>query len=184
MCSLSIRRPGGPARRSRGLQPLAPSSYAELGFIVISVDARGTTYRSADFSQARYGELNLIGLDDHIAAITALARTRPYLDTNRVGIVGHSYGGFAALRGMLEFPDFYKVGISSAAMVDTQGMYADYHWSAFHGSPRYSDGTQWRPRPDEVPANWARLNAASLAGNLRGKLLIQMGALDENVPPG
>ena len=85
----------------RGLQPLAPSSYAELGFIVISVDARGTTYRSADFSQARYGELNLIGLDDHIAAITALARTRPYLDTHRVGIVGHSYGGFTALRGML-----------------------------------------------------------------------------------
>jgi dipeptidyl-peptidase-4 len=155
-----------------------------LGFIVISVDARGTTYRSAAFSQARYGELNLIGLDDHIAAITALARTRPYLDTNRVGIVGHSYGGFAALRGMLEFPDFYKVGISSAAMVDTQGMYADYHWSAFQGSPRYSDGTQWRPRPAEVPANWTRLNAASLAGNLRGKLLIQMGALDENVPPG
>ena len=39
-------------------------------------------------------------------------------------------------------------------------------------------------RPDEVPANWARLNASSLAGNLRGKLLIQMGVLDENVPPG
>jgi dipeptidyl aminopeptidase/acylaminoacyl peptidase len=168
----------------RGLQPLAPSAYAELGFIVISVDARGTTYRSAVFSQARYGELNLIGLDDHIAAITALARARPYLDTNRVGIVGHSYGGFAALRGMLEFPDFYKAGISSAAVVDTQGMYADYHWSAFQGSPRYSDGTQWRPKPDEVPANWGRLNASSLAGNLRGKLLIQMGALDENVPPG
>jgi dipeptidyl-peptidase 4 len=63
----------------RGLQPLAPTSYAELGFIVISMEARGTTYRSADFSQAWYGELNLIGLDDHIAAITALARTRPYL---------------------------------------------------------------------------------------------------------
>ena len=100
---------------------------------MISVGARGTTYRSADFSQARYGELNLIGLDDHIAAITALARTRPYLDTHRVGIVGHSYGGFAALRGMLEFPDFYKVGISSAAMVDMQGMYADYHLERFPG---------------------------------------------------
>jgi dipeptidyl aminopeptidase/acylaminoacyl peptidase len=106
------------------------------------------------------------------------------MDAGRVGVVGHSYGGFAALRAMLEFPEFYKVGISSAAMVDTQGMYADYHWSAFQGSPRYSDGTQWRPGPAEVPANWARLNAASLAGNLRGKLLIQMGALDENVPPG
>jgi dipeptidyl aminopeptidase/acylaminoacyl peptidase len=168
----------------RGLQPLAPASYAELGFIVISVDARGTTYRSAAYSQARYGELNLAGLDDHIAAITALARTRPYLDINRVGIIGHSYGGFVALRGVLEFPDFFKVAISSAAMVDTQGMYADYHWSAFQGAPRYSDGSPWRPMPGEVPANWARLNASSLAANLRGKLLIQIGALDENVPPG
>jgi dipeptidyl-peptidase-4 len=168
----------------RGMQPLAPSSYAELGFIVISVDARGTTYRSAAFSQARYGQLNLAGLDDHIAAITALARTRPYLDISRVGIIGHSYGGFAALRGVLEYPDFYKVAISSAAMVDTQGMYADYHWSAFQGNPLYSDGTRWRPRPDEIPENWGRLNAASLAANLRGKLLIQLGELDENVPPG
>jgi dipeptidyl-peptidase 4 len=168
----------------RGIQPLAPSSYAELGFIVVSVDARGTTYRSREFSQARYGELNRAGLDDHIAAIRALAQTRPYFDLDRVGVVGHSYGGFAALRAMLEFPEFFKVGISSAAMVDTQGMYADYHWSAFQGRPRYGDGTEWRPSPADIPDNWQSLNASGMAEKLTGKLLLQMGELDENVPPG
>jgi dipeptidyl-peptidase-4 len=168
----------------RGKQPLAPSSYAELGFIVISVDARGTTYRSERFLHAGYGALNRVGLDDHIAAIRALAATRPYLDTDRVGIVGHSYGGFAALRALLEFPDFFKAGISSAAMVDTQGMYADYHWSAFQGRPRYSDGTEWRPTPSEVAANWTSLSASAQVHQLKGKLLLQMGELDENVPPG
>ncbi len=168
----------------RGKQPLAPSSYAELGFIVICVDARGTTYRSAQFLHTGYGELNRIGLDDHIAAIRSLAATRPYLDLARVGIIGHSYGGYAALRAMLEFPEFFKVGISSAAMINTQGMYSDYHWSAFHGRPRYSDGTEWRGSATEVARNWESLNASALAGQLRGKLMLQMGELDENVPPG
>jgi dipeptidyl aminopeptidase/acylaminoacyl peptidase len=168
----------------RGKQPLAPSSYAELGFIVICVDARGTTYRSAQFLHAGYGELNRIGLDDHIAAIRSLAETRSYLDRERVGIIGHSYGGYAALRAMLEFPEFFKVGISSAAMMNTQGMYSDYHWSAFHGRPRYSDGTEWRGTKTEIAGNWESLNASTQAGKLQGKLLLQMGELDENVPPG
>ena len=168
----------------RGRQPLAPSSYAELGFVVICVDARGTTYRSKAFLHSGYGALNRVGLDDHVAAIRALAATRTYLDPDRVGIVGHSYGGFAALRGVLEFPEFFKVAISSAAMVDTQGMYADYHWSAFQGRPRYRDGGEWRPRPTEVAENWQALSASAQAGRLKGKLLLQMGELDENVPPG
>jgi dipeptidyl-peptidase 4 len=168
----------------RGKQPLAPSSYAELGFIVICVDARGTTYRSAQFSQAGYGTLNRIGLDDHIAAIRALAATRTYIDIERVGIMGHSYGGYAALRAMLEFPEFFKVGISSAAMMNTQGMYSDYHWSAFQGRPRYSDGTEWRGTTTEIARNWQLLNASAQAHQLKGKLLLQMGELDENVPPG
>lgn len=168
----------------RGMQPLAPSSYAELGFIVVSVDARGTTYRSEAFLHATYGQLNRVGLDDHVTTIRALGAQRPYLDLDRVGIVGHSYGGFAALRALLEFPEFFKVGISSAAMVDTQGMYADYHWSAFQGAPIYSDGSHRRPTPTEIPGNWQALSASGMADKLQGKLLLQMGELDENVPPG
>jgi len=168
----------------RGKQPLQPSSYAELGFIVVSVDARGTTYRSEKFLHAGYGALNRVGLDDHIATIRELAATRPYMDLGRVGIVGHSYGGFVALRALLEFPEFFKVGISSAAMIDVQGMYADYHWSAFQGRPRYSDGSEWRPNATEVAENWKSLSASAKVNQLQGKLLVQMGELDENVPPG
>jgi dipeptidyl-peptidase 4 len=167
----------------RGKQPLAPSSYAELGFIVVCIDARGTTYRSKQFLHTGYGALHRVGLEDHVVAIRELASTRRYLDTDRVGIVGHSYGGFAALRALLEFPDFFKVGISSAAMADTQGMYADYHWSAFHGRPQYSDGSEWRPNSNEVARNWEVLSASAQVRKLRGSLLIQMGELDENVPP-
>jgi dipeptidyl-peptidase 4 len=168
----------------RGKQPLAPSSYAELGFIVVSVDARGTAFRSRAFSQAGYGKLNLIGLDDHVAAIRQLAARLPYLDADRVGIIGHSYGGMAVYRAMLEFPDFFKVGIASAGAASTHGMYLDYNWTAFQGRPVYRDGGELRLDPTEVPANYESLDGAAQADRLRGKLLMQFGELDENVPPG
>lgn len=168
----------------RGRQPLWPSSLAELGFIVVSLDSRGTTHRSKEFSQYGYGKLNLIGLGDHVHAITELAKDRPYMDIDRVGVIGHSYGGYAAIRAMLEFPDFYKVGIASAGPADMHVMYNDYHWSAYHGKPRYATGAEWLGEDKtEVPANWSNMAASMQAGRLKGKLLIQFGELDENVPP-
>lgn len=159
------------------------AAYAELGFIVVVVDARGTTYRSREFLHSGYGELNRIGLDDHVAVIRSLAAERSYMDADRVGIVGHSFGGYAALRAMLEFPEVFKAGIASAAPMDVPGMYADFHWSSFQGTPMYSDGSRWRLSPTEIPSNYRSLHASSMAERLRGKLLIQLGELDENVPP-
>ena len=167
----------------RGRQPLAPSSYAELGFIVVSLDARGTTNRSREFLHHGYGQLNKIGLGDHVHAIREIAKTRPYMDLNRVGITGHSYGGYAAIRAMLEYPDFFKVGISSAGMGETHAMYHDYHWTAFHGRPTYSNGTPWRNGLVEIPEKWKDIAASTQANKLKGDLLIQFGELDENVPP-
>ena len=168
----------------RGRQPLWPSSLAELGFIVVSLDSRGTAHRSKEFSQHGYGRLNLIGLGDHVHAITELARDRPYMDIDRVGVIGHSYGGYAAIRAMLEFPEFYKVGVSSAGPADMHVMYNDYHWSAYHGKPLYRNGTEWLGEDKtETPANWRDMAASMQAGRLKGKLLIQFGELDENVPP-
>lgn len=167
----------------RGRQPLVPSSYAELGFIVVSLDARGTTNRSREFLHYGYGELNKIGLGDHVHAITEIAKTRPYMDLDRVGVTGHSYGGYAAIRAMLEYPDFFKVGISSAGMADTHAMYHDYHWTAFHGRPTYSNGKPWRDGLVEISENWTNVAASTEAHKLKGDLLIQFGELDENVPP-
>lgn len=168
----------------RGRQPLWPSSVAELGFIVVSLDARGTTYRSKAFSTYGFGELNLIGLGDHVHAIKELAKERPYMDVSRVGTIGHSYGGYTTIRAMLEFPEFFKVGISSAGPADMHVMYNDYHWTAYHGRARYGNETEWLgDDKTEVPSNYRNIAGSLQADQLQGKLLLQFGELDENVPP-
>jgi dipeptidyl-peptidase-4 len=163
---------------------LDQASYAELGFIVVTVDGRGTTNRSREFSQSQYGRLNTNGLEDHVAAIRELAAQRPYMDLDRVGVFGVSYGGYMTLRAMLEFPDFYKAGVCTAGIAAMPGMFADYHWSAFQGRPRYADGSELRPDVASVPANWTGLDARPQVERLKGKLSIQLSELDENALPG
>ncbi len=164
--------------------PPSPAALAELGVIAVCIDARGTAFRSREFLHATYGMLNINGLDDHVAAIKQLAERFPYIDASRVGVMGGSYGGWSAFRAMLEFPDFFKVGIAGSPPGSMHDGYLDYHWTAFHGRPVYSDGTELRPTPTEVPKNWNALDGRQQAGRLKGNLLILMGELDENVLPG
>jgi dipeptidyl aminopeptidase/acylaminoacyl peptidase len=125
-----------------------------------------------------------MGLEDHVAALSQLAARIPAIDLERVGIIGGSFGGWSALRGMLEFPEFFKVGVAGVPPGALHNMYADYHLSAFHGRPEYGDGGEMRTDPTEVPRNWTNVDSRRLAGRLAGKLLIVMGELDENVLPG
>lgn len=163
---------------------LDQAAYAELGFIVVTIDGRGTTNRSKAFSQVMYGKLNTNGLEDHVAAIRELAARRPYMDIERVGIYGVSYGGYMAVRGLLEFPEFFKAGISTAGIAVMPGMFADYHWSAFQGRPRYRDGGELRQGEGDTPSNWMALDARNQAERLKGKLFLQFSELDENALPG
>jgi len=163
------------------LVPQYPAAVAELGFIVMVIDARGTTYRSKEFSHYSYERLNTIGLEDHVAAIRQLGERYSYIDVERVGIYGHSYGGYTVIRAMLEFPEFFKVGIAGAGPALLHGLYQDYHWKAYHGSPRYADGSEWKTSPTEMPANWDNLDARKQAEKLQGKLMMLIGELDENV---
>jgi dipeptidyl aminopeptidase/acylaminoacyl peptidase len=101
-------------------QSPSPPALAELGFLVVAIDARGTTYRSREFLHATYGKLNVNGLDDHVAVIKQLGEKYPWVDATRVGIMGGSYGGWSAFRGMLEFPDFYKVGVAESPPASAQ----------------------------------------------------------------
>jgi dipeptidyl-peptidase-4 len=156
----------------------------ELGFATVTVDARGTTYRSREFSYANYGKLNINGLDDHVAAIRQLQERLHYLDLTRVGISGSSEGGYDAIRGLLEFPDFYKVGIANVPGITFHAEPPAMDWYAFQGPPVYSDGTHLRPKPNEVPQNWKETDTVAQAARLKGHLLITMGELDENVLPG
>lgn len=161
--------------------PSAPSSYAALGMGVVIVDGRGTTGRSREFLHSIFGRLHVNGLDDHVAAITQLARRQPWMDLRRVGVIGRSYGGWSAFRAMLEFPDFYSVGVAGAPPGSQHNMYLDYHATAMHGRPRYADGSERRTGPTEVPANWNVLDGRQQAHRLKGKLLVILGELDENV---
>ncbi len=159
------------------------ASLGELGFVAVSVDARGTAFRDRAFSHQSWQNLHQIGLYDHIAVIKQLAETRPWMDISRIGIHGGSYGGFTAFRAMLEYPEFYKVGISNAGMGNLQTMYPDYHWEAFHGEAYYDDESLLKPSPSSKPVNYMNNDVTEQAAKLQGKLMIMLGELDENVLP-
>lgn len=89
-------------------------ALAQMGFIVMVLDARGTPGRGKAFQDANYGRIGQIEIPDHVAALRQAAATRPYMNMDRVGIYGHSWGGYFALRGMLTAPDFFKAGYAGA----------------------------------------------------------------------
>ena len=96
-------------------------ALSELGFIVVLMDGPGTPYRSKEFHDASYGRLgDAGGLSDHINALKKLAEDRPYMDLNRVGMFGHSAGGFMTAQALLTYPAFYKVGVASAGDYDSR----------------------------------------------------------------
>ena len=161
-----------------------PALLAQEGFAAVVIDARGTTYRSKAFSNEMQGKLDTMNLEDHVAAIRELASTNPWLDTDRVGVIGGSYGGWVTFRAMLRFGDFYKAGVAMVPPGGFHNMYLDYHWTAFQGDPIYANGSNQRTTPTEFPSNWGGLNSSPEAEHLQGKLLIIMGALDENAIPG
>jgi dipeptidyl aminopeptidase/acylaminoacyl peptidase len=147
-------------------------AMAELGFIVVEVDAQGTPGRSKEFHDFYYGNMGDNGVPDQIAMIEQLADRHSYIDIDRVGIYGHSGGGFASTRAILAYPDFYKVAVSGAGN---------------HDNRNYTDawGEKWQGllMETENGTNYDNQSNPLLAENLKGKLLITHGTLDSNVPP-
>ena len=165
-------------------QWVSPAAFAALGCAVIALDARGTTGRSREFAIAGQGQLNLIGLDDYVAAIRQLGEQYDWLDTGRVGINGGSYGGYAAIRAMLEFPEVFTVGVAGVPFCSVHNMYPDYHWTGWQGAPDYGDGLAERPDSNARPENYKAMDATQQVGRLRSPLLLIAGELDENCPLG
>ena len=157
-------------------------ALAELGLIVVAIDGHGTPHRSRQFAMSVFGKMDINGLDDHVAAIKQMAARFPYMDLSRVGIMGGSFGGYSTIAAMLDFPDFFKVGVAQGAPGSPFSVYPDFE--EYQGVPVYSDGSEWRPRPNEVPQNWKALDFVARAGSLKGHLLILNGEGDENIPPG
>lgn len=158
-------------------------ALAELGFIVVEVDAMGTPGRTKAFHDAYYGNMGDNGLPDQIAAIRQLAAERPYMDIERVGIWGHSGGGFASTAGILRYPEFYKVAVSGAGNHDNRNYEDDW-------------GEKWQGLLEVLPeSNPGAVGGAAvvtnydnqanqlLADRLKGKLLLGHGMMDTNVHP-
>ncbi len=146
-------------------------SLAELGFIVVTIDGRGTALRSKAFMDYAYGHMERASdLDDHIAGIRQLAARYPYMDLDRVGAEGLSGGGYATAHALLAYPDFYKVGVSSSGNQDQRGYIS--RWGEMYLGPF----------KENEKAYLAAANS-TLAGNLKGKLLLIHGEMDENVSP-
>lgn len=148
-------------------------AVAELGFVVVEVDAMGTPGRSKSFHDIYYGNMGDNGLPDQITTIEQLAEQNKWMDIDRVGIWGHSGGGFASTRAILAYPDFYKVAVSGAGN---------------HDNRNYSDawGEKWQGLLEEgegESTNYDNQANQLLAKNLKGKLLLAHGTLDGNVPP-
>ena len=147
---------------NRGNQPLA-----ELGFIVVTIDGMGTAGRSKAFHNVSYKNMGK-NLTDHVLAIKELAKKYSWVDADRVGIFGHSAGGYDAGHAVLEFPDFYKVAVASSADHDFR-MEKDWWPEMYMGWP--------------VDSTYHLASNITMAGNLKGKLLITHGGIDENVNP-
>ena len=142
-------------------------ALAELGFIVVTVDGLGSAGRSKAFHNFSYKNMGK-NLTDHMLAIKELAKKYSWIDVDRVGIYGHSAGGYDAGHAVLEFPEFYKVAVASSADHDFR-MEKDWWPEMYMGWP--------------VDSSYNMVSNITMAGNLKGKLLITHGGIDENVNP-
>ena len=168
----------GPQTGSVGSRSFSPArgdcqALAELGFVVVQLDAMGTPMRSKSFHDAYYGNMGDNGLPDQIAGMKELASRYRFIDIDRAGIWGHSGGGFATADAMFRYPDFFKVGISESGNHDNRE-YEDDWGERYQGlDMRQADGSS--SYDDQANQN--------LAKNLKGKLLLAHGTTDNNVPP-
>ncbi|MBD3615603.1 MAG: DPP IV N-terminal domain-containing protein [Gracilimonas sp.] len=154
-------------------------AMAELGFIVVEVDAMGTPGRSKSFHEFYYGNMGDNGIPDQIAMIEQLGERHSWMDISRVGIYGHSGGGFASTRALLAYPDFYDVAVSGAGNHDNRN-YADPWGEKWQG---LLEVTPSEEDTEGKATNYDNQANQLLAENLKGKLLITHGTLDSNVPP-
>jgi dipeptidyl-peptidase-4 len=152
-----------------GSQLLFHRALAEAGYIIVSIDNRGTPApRGTAWRKIVYGTVGDLSSKDQAAAVRALIAKYPYLDRDRVGVWGWSGGGTNTLNAMFRFPDVYKVGVSVAPVPD-QRLYDTIYQERYMGLPQ------------ENVAGYKVGSAINFAEGLQGKLLIVHGSGDDNV---
>ncbi len=147
-------------------------SLAELGFIVVCIDGMGTPWRSKAFHEFYYGNLGDNTIPDQISGMKDLAAKYPWIDLDKVGIYGHSGGGNATAAAMFHYPDFFKVGIAESGNHDQRDYEDDWaeKWAGLE--VKNADDT----------SNYDSQANQNFVQNLKGKLLLAHGTMDNNVP--
>jgi dipeptidyl-peptidase 4 len=147
-------------------------SLAELGFIVVCIDGMGTPWRSKSFHEFYFGDLGDNTIPDQISGMKDLAAKYPWIDLDKVGIYGHSGGGNATGAAMFHYPDFFKVGIAESGNHDQRDYEDDWaeKWAGLEA--KNADGT----------SNYDSQANQNFVKNLKGKLLLAHGTMDNNVP--
>jgi dipeptidyl-peptidase-4 len=160
---------GGPSSRGVSNRYSAANPYCEFGFLVATIANRGTSARGKAFETAGYLKLGTVDLDDQATGVRHLAK-RPYVDVTRVGIAGHSYGGYMSALALLRYPDVFHVGVAGAPVTDWKNYDTIY-------TERYMR------TPKENPDGYRTGSCLTHAKNLKGKLFLLHGLIDDNVHP-
>ena len=142
---------------------------AQKGYIVFILDNRGSENRGLDFEQATFHQLGQIEMQDQMKGVEYL-RTLPYIDMNRLGVHGWSFGGFMTISLITNYPDVFKVGVAGGPVID-------WKWYEVMYGERYMD------TPQTNPEGYAKSSLLSKAKNLKGKLQIITGYNDNTVVP-
>ncbi|HRS53283.1 MAG TPA: DPP IV N-terminal domain-containing protein [Bacteroidales bacterium] len=140
---------------------------AQQGYVIFTMDNRGTSRRGANFEQAIFRNLGNVEIKDQLIGVEYLKK-QPYVDTTRLGIHGWSYGGFMTLMMMLKHPGLFKVAIAGGPVT---------HWKYYE----VMYGERYMDTPQENPQGYENANVMNYAKNLNGKLLLIHGAMDSTV---
>jgi dipeptidyl aminopeptidase/acylaminoacyl peptidase len=167
----------GPQSGSVGSRSFSPArgdhqSLAELGFVIVAIDGMGTPGRSKAFHDTYYGHMGDNTIPDQVAGIKELAQKYKFIDVDKVGIWGHSGGGFATASAMFKFTDFFDVGIAESGNHDNRNYEDDW-------GERYQGLVQKNGSGGD---NYAAEANETYAKNLKGKLMLVHGQMDDNVP--
>ncbi len=142
---------------------------AQKGYIVFILDNRGSENRGRDFEQVTFRQLGQVEMLDQMQGVAYL-RSLPYVDMQRLGVHGWSFGGFMTISLMLNYPDTFKVGVAGGPVID-------WKWYEVMYGERYMD------TPQTNPEGYEKTSLINKAGNLKGRLQIITGYNDPTVVP-
>ena len=141
--------------------------WVDQGYVVFTLDNRGSNYRGKAFEDPIYKKMGFIEVDDQVAGVEFL-RTLPFVDADNVGVHGHSYGGYMTLMTMFKAGDYFAAGVSGAPVTDWR-LYDTHYTERYMGNPQTDD--------DAYTAS----SVFPYAKDLKGDLLIYHGMADDNV---